>query len=271
MIEDLYSIERSAYGKSVIHRLDARIKLLLALTAIVAIVALPYSTKVYTLGAAFLALFLLLWAASRLSPLVYLRRLALLMPFGIFLVGFQAFVKNPYYDTFHTVATLPFGLEIYAESLEFASILFVKFIVSISFIILLSSTTRMQDMIEAAGRLGLPREFTLTLGMMVRYIFVFAEMFGRIRTAMSTRCFDPLDRSLPYRYRLHQVGYTVGTMFIRSYEQGERTYTSMLCRGYGGKACLYIRKKPLNTRERAFAAATLGFIVLSTVLIYLHP
>ena len=271
MIDDLYSIEKSAYGTSIIHRLDARIKLLLTLVAIVAIVALPYSTKVYTLGAAFFVLFLILWAASRLSPLVYFRRLVFILPFGIFLVGFQAFVKNPYYETFHTVATLPFGLEIYAESLEFASILLVKFIVSISFIILLSSTTKMQEMIEAAGRLGLPLEFTLTLGMMVRYIFVFAEMFGRIRTAMSTRCFDPLDRRLPYRYRLHQVGYTVGTIFIRSYEQGERTYTSMLCRGYGGKSGLYIRKKPLNTGEMVFAATTLGFIVLSTILVYLHP
>jgi cobalt/nickel transport system permease protein len=45
----------------------------------------------------------------------------------------------------------------------------------------------------------------------------------------------------------------------------------MLCRGYGGKAGLYIRKKPLNTGEMVFAAATLSFIVLSTVIIYLHP
>ncbi|MFA6673516.1 MAG: energy-coupling factor transporter transmembrane component T, partial [Methanoculleus sp.] len=172
---------------------------------------------------------------------------------------------------YHTIATLPFGIEVYAESVRFASILLVKFLVSISFIILLSSTTRMQDMIEAAGRLGLPREFTLTLGMMVRYIFVFADMFGRIRTAMETRCFDPLDRTLPYRYRLHQVGYTVGTIFIRSYEQGERTYTSMLCRGYGANAGLYIGKKPLRAGEVVFFAATLAFIVLSTVLIYLHP
>src|SRR5690606_16757862 len=100
----------------------------------------------------------------------------------------------------------PFGIEVYAESVEFASILLVKFVISISFIILLSSTTKMQDMIEAAGRLGLPREFTLTLAMMVRYVFVFAEMFTRIRTAMATRCFDRLDRALPYRDRLHQAG-----------------------------------------------------------------
>ena len=271
MIDDLYFIEKYAYGESIVHRLDARIKLLIALAAIVAIVALPYSTKVYELGAVLFALFALLWAASRLPPTVYLRRLVLILPFGIFLVGFQAFVKNPYYDVFHTIATLPFGIEVYAESVEFASILLVKFLVSISFIILLSSTTKMQDMIEAAGRLGLPREFTLTLGMMVRYIFVFADMFGKIRTAMETRCFDPLDRTLPYRYRLHQIGYTVGTIFIRSYEQGERTYTSMLCRGHGANAGLYIRRKPLRHGEIAFFAATIGFIVLSTIVVYLQP
>lgn len=271
MIDDLYFIEKYAYQTSIVHRLDARIKLLIALAAIVAIVAVPYSTKVYELGAVLFALFIVLWAASRLPPTVYLKRLILILPFGIFLVGFQAFVKNPYYDVFHTIATLPLGIEVYAESVEFASILLVKFVISISFIILLSSTTKMQDMIEAAGRLGLPREFTLTLGMMVRYIFVFAEMFNRIRTAMATRCFDPLDRTLPYRYRLHQIGYTVGTIFIRSYEQGERTYTSMLCRGYGANAGLYVRKKPLRTQEIVFFAVTLGFVVFSAVLIYVQP
>ncbi|WP_054848091.1 cobalt ECF transporter T component CbiQ [Methanoculleus chikugoensis] len=275
MIDDLYFIEKYAYRTSIVHRLDARIKLLIALAAIVAMVAMPYSTSVYELGAVLFVLFALLWAASRLPPTVYLKRLALILPFGIFLVGFQVFVKNPYYDIFHTIATLPFGIEVYAESVEFASILLVKFVVSVSFIILLSSTTKMQDMIEAAGRLGLPpREFTLTLAMMVRYLFVFAEMFTRIRTAMATRCFDPpLDRTLPYRYRLHQLGYTVGTIFIRSYEQGERTYTSMLCRGgYGGaNAGLYVKKKPLRTRETVLFIATLGFIVLSAVLIYVQP
>ncbi|WP_292520804.1 cobalt ECF transporter T component CbiQ [Methanoculleus sp.] len=271
MIDDLYYIEKHAYRTSIVHRLDARVKLLVTLAAIVAIVVLPYSTKVYELGLVLFLLFALLWAASRLPPTAYLRRLLLILPFGIFLIAFQVFVKNSYYDVFHTIATLPFGIEVYAESVEFASILLVKFLVSISFIILLSSTTKMQDMIEAAGRLGLPREFTLTLGMMVRYIFVFAEMFNRVRTAMETRSFDPLDRTLPYRYRLRQVGYTVGSIFIRSYEQGERTYTSMLCRGHGANTGLYIRRKNLRTGEMAFFFATLAFIVLSTVLIYLQP
>ena len=271
MIDDLYSIEESAYRDSVIHRLDARVKLLVALAGIVAVVAMPYSTRIYELGAVLFALSLVLWVFSRLSPAIYLRRLALILPFGIFIIGFQVFVKNPYYEVFHPIAVLPFGIAIYAESVEFASILLVKFIVSISFIILLSSTTRMQDLLDAAGRLGLPREFLLPLGMMIRYVFVFADIFGKIRSAMDTRCFDPFDRTLPYRYRFRQLGYTVGMIFIRSYEQGERTYTSMLCRGYGENARLHIGKKPLRTGEASFFAGALAFIVLSTVLIYLHP
>ncbi len=271
MIDDLYAIEKSAYSDSIIHRLDARVKILVVLAGIVTIVAVPYSVKIYELGAVLFAFLLVLWATSRLSPIVYLRRLALILPFGIFIILFQIFVKNPYYRDFHPITTLPFGIEIYAESVEFASILLVKFIVSISFIILLSSTTKMQDLLDASGRLGLPREFTLPLGMMIRYIFIFADMFGKIRSAMATRSFDPFDRALSYRYRFRQLGYMVGMIFIRSYEQGERTYMSMLCRGYGANASLYIGKKPLSAGEIFFFAGSLALIVLSVVLVYLGP
>jgi len=269
MIDELYFIEKHAYRQSIIHRLDARIKLLMALSVIVAIVAFPYSVKVIELGAIFFIFFLCLWVCTRLSPLVYLKRLIMILPFGIFLILFQIFFKNGYYDVFHPIAVFPLGITIYAESVEFASILFVKFIVSISFIILLSSTTKMQELIDASGRLGLPAEFTLTLGMMIRYLFVFAEMVGKIGYALASRCFDPFDRALPYRYRLQRLGYTIGMMFIRSYEQGERTYTSMLCRGYGSGSQVHIKKKPPRIVEISFLACTIAFIVIAAIAVYL--
>ena len=80
-----------------------------------------------------------------------------------------------------TVAVLPFGINIYAESIQFAFILFVKFIITISFIILLSSTTKVQDMLDGGRRLGLPAEFALALGMMIRYLFVFGYMYRKDR------------------------------------------------------------------------------------------
>ena len=136
-----------------------------------------------------------------------------------------------------------------AEALVLAAQVGTRFVLCIGFIILLSSTTTVQDLLTGARRLGLPAEFTLILGMMTRYLFVFGQMYLRIRNALATRCFDPLDRALPYGYRLRQIGYTLGTMFIRSYEQGERTYTAMLCRGYGRDAFLLVPKKPLLARE----------------------
>lgn len=57
-------------------------------------------------------------------------------------------------------------------------------------------------------------------------------------------------------------------MFIRSYEQGERVYTSMLCRGYGRESHLFIAKKPLLTGEWAFLFSCIAFIVAIPVTVW---
>jgi cobalt/nickel transport system permease protein len=272
MIEELFYIEKSAYRDSFIHRLDARVKILVAFALIIAMVAMPYSPAVFTLGIIFFFLFTLLWGISGLPVTVYFKRLLMVLPFGIFIIIFQIFFTNRYYPVFHVIANLPLGIHIYAESVEFAAILFVKFIVCVSAIILLSSTTKLQDMLEGACRMGLPAEFALTLGMMIRYLFVFGYIYRKVNESLATRCFDPFNQALPYRYRIRQIGYTIGTIFIRSYEQGERVYTSMLCRGYGKASHIFIEKKPLRAGEWAFLCGSLIIIVaVPAALLYLKP
>ena len=107
----------------------------------------------------------------------------------------------------------------------------------------------MHDLLEGAARMGLPAEFALALGIMIRYLFVFGYMYLKINGRLKTKCFDAFDHHLPYRYRLTQLGYTIGTMFIRSYEKGERVYTSMLCRVYGRESYLFVTKKTLRRYE----------------------
>jgi cobalt/nickel transport system permease protein len=269
MIDELYDIERMAYRDSPVHRLDARVKILICFACIIAVVAFPYSTQVYLFGGVMFLFFLGMWAFSRLPPQVYLKRFLMVLPFGFFIIFFQIFFENPRYSSFNAILDLPFGIHVFAESVEFATILGVKFLVCISFIILLSSSTKMQDLLDGAGRLGLPPEFALVLGMMIRYLFVFASMFNRVKNALETRCFDIFDSSLPYTYRLRQMSYTVGSVFIRSFEQGERTYTSMLCRGYGKESHIFLAKKPLRTVEWMFLAIVFVFIVTSSVGIFL--
>jgi cobalt/nickel transport system permease protein len=269
MIEEIFQIERDAYKNSVIHRLDARVKIAIAFAAIIALVAVPYSTMIYTTGIIFFAFFFLLWCCTRLSLVVYAKRLFSIVPLWGMIIFFQIFLKNKYYTDYHVVMSLPLGISIYAESIEFAFILLVKFVICISFIILLSSTTKMHDLLEGASRMGLPAEFALALGMMIRYLFVFGYMYRKINETLKTRCFDALDHHLPYSYRLRQLGYTIGTMFIRSYEQGERVYTSMLCRAYGRESYLFVTKKPLQRYEWVFLTFSLGFIVATPLIIWL--
>jgi cobalt/nickel transport system permease protein len=270
MIEELFYIEKSAYRESFVHQLDARVKILGMFAIIIAMVAIPYSPLVFTTGLVFFAFIILLWALAGLPWLIYAKRLCMVLPFGLFIIIFQIFFTNRYYTVFHVIATLPPGIHIYAESVEFALILLVKFVVCVSAIILLSSTTKLHDMLEGAGRMGLPPEFALTFGMMIRYLFVFGYIYRKINESLITRCFDPFDPVLSYRYRLKQIGYTVGTIFVRSYEQGERVYTSMLCRGYGKESHIFVVKKPLRTAEWSFLIFCILFVLAVPVIIWLN-
>jgi cobalt/nickel transport system permease protein len=262
MIEELFYIEKSAYRTSLIHQLDARVKLVVSLALIIAMVAVPYTPVVFLVGSIFFIFLMILWSLSALPWRMYLKRLAMVLPFGMFIILFQIFFTNRFYASFHVIASLPLGIHVYAESVEFASILFVKFIVCVSAIIVLSSTTKLQDLLEAASRMGLPAEFALTFGMMIRYLFVFGYIFRKVNESLATRCFDPFNRILPYRYRLKQLGYTIGTIFIRSYEQGERVYTSMVCRGYGRTSHIFITKKRLMVRDWGFLCTGLTLIII---------
>jgi len=271
MIEELFQIERDAYKDSAIHRLDARVKIAVTFAAIIALVAVPYSPMIYSVGAIFFLFFCCLWCCTGLSPVIFARRALAIIPIWGVIIFFQIFLKNRYYTDYHVVMSLPLGISIYAESIEFAFILLVKFIVCIAFIILLSSTTKMHEMLEGAARMGLPAEFALALGMMIRYLFVFGYMYRKVNETLQTRCFDAFDHRLPYRYRLRQLGYTIGTMFIRSYEQGERVYTSMRCRGYGRESFLFVGRKPLRGSEWVFLSCSLLFIIAVPLAVWLTP
>ncbi|HOJ96029.1 MAG TPA: energy-coupling factor transporter transmembrane component T [Methanospirillum sp.] len=271
MIEDLFDLEQVTSRTSLIHSLDARVKIIICIAAIVALVAVPYSPVVYTVSAIFFVLFLVLWILSGIPVMVYIRRLFIALPFGFMLCGFQIFFKNRYYTDYHTLLELPFGIQVFYESVQFATILLVKFLVCYSFIVLLSSTSSLQDLLEAAGRLKAPPELILALGMMIRYLFVFGTIYRKVTDALKARLFDPFDHRLPYRYRIVNMGYMMGSLFIRSLEQGERTYASMLCRGYGRDSYIFIRDKPLHRSDLIFLFSCLFIIILVPLFCWYDP
>ncbi|MGB9926821.1 MAG: cobalt ECF transporter T component CbiQ [Methanosarcina sp.] len=262
----LTDIERESYKNSPIHRLDPRIKLLFTLAVIIYVVSLPriHEKNMLRLFAVEIYLLVLVLIAGLNLKYFTLRVLAIL-PFGLAIALIQPFLRPAFIENYTPYPLdLPFGLSITYEGLAFGSALIAKFLVCITAVILLSSTTRLRDMVSAADRMGIPREFTLLLSMMVRYLFLFWAVLKRIKVAQETRLFDIWNSKVPRKWIIKQIGNSISSIFIRSYEQGEKTYISMLCRGYGtGHDKAYYRTKIKN--------ADIIFLLLSTASIaYIH-
>jgi cobalt/nickel transport system permease protein len=62
----------------------------------------------------------------------------------------------------------------------------------------------------------------------------------------------------PFRTRLAAAGGIVGSLFLRTYDRGERVYTAMMARGYDGRFRT-LEEPPLTLGA---VAALAGFLVL---------
>lgn len=258
----LTELEREAYRKSPIHGIEGRIKILITVIIVLYAVALPRVDALNFTKLGFIEAYLLILLFLAKLEFKYLAiRFALAMPFGLGIAVLQPFIKQPFFRDFTVMYTMPMGLEITLEGMMFGANLLAKFIVCITAIIFLSSTASMSELVASARRLGLPKELALLFTMMVRYLFVFWNMLVRIRTAQKTRCFDIWNRKVPRKWTLEQIGYTISSLFIRSYEQGERTYQSMLCRGYSAEAHVYVGKKNIRVFDVIILVVTSGVVI----------
>jgi cobalt/nickel transport system permease protein len=95
--------------------------------------------------------------------------------------------------------------------------------------VVLAGTTEVADLLAGLDRLHLPRVMTAIMGFMVRYADVVAGELARMRVAMRSRGHEAtwLGRARPFARGL-------GTLFVRSYERGERVYLAMASRGFRG-------------------------------------
>ncbi|PWQ89310.1 cobalt ECF transporter T component CbiQ, partial [Enterococcus faecium] len=92
-----------------------------------------------------------------------------------------------------------------------------------------AATTTARELPVALSRLRVPALVVSVLTLMIRYIDVLTAEARRMRMARISRGDSPT--------MLHQVGATargVGSLFLRSYERGERVYLAMPSRGFDG-------------------------------------
>lgn len=205
---------------SPVHRLRAHCKVVALLLFVCAVVATParqwWAFAVY---AGFLGVVV---ASARVPVPVVLRRCVVEVPFVVFavLLPFVATGERT------TVA----GLSLSEAGLLGAWNLLAKGTLGVVAAIVLAATTTPRELLGGLDRLRLPRFLVAILGFMIRYAGVVTGDLQRMRVARESRAF----RGGGLRHlRAEAAG--VGSLFVRSYERGERVHQAMVARGYTGR------------------------------------
>ena len=95
--------------------------------------------------------------------------------------------------------------------------------------ILLTATTGIPELLKGLTRLRVPAIFVCLISFMVRYLELIIGDLGRMRSGMAARCYRPR-----WLWQAKPLAAAAGSLFIRSYERGERIHAAMLARGYTG-------------------------------------
>ena len=96
--------------------------------------------------------------------------------------------------------------------------------------LLLAATTEPRDLLLGLERLRLPQQLVQIMGFMIRYVDVVTDEMRRMRIARESRGFTARN---PRHWPV--VARSLGALFIRSYERGERVHLAMVSRGYTGR------------------------------------
>jgi cobalt/nickel transport system permease protein len=215
---------------SLVHALDPRAKVVMAVLFILSNVLLPDGA-----WAAFLVSWGLVLGISLLAglgPRFVVRRSIVALPFV--LAALSAIFAVPG----RPVAALELGsLQLVATDagvVRFASIV-VRGWLSVQMAILLTATTHFPDLLHALRHLHVPKVLVAVVAFMYRYLFILSDESTRLLRARDARSPRPqgIARSVVWRARV--AGNMAGQLFLRSFERSDRVYSAMLARGYTGQ------------------------------------
>jgi cobalt/nickel transport system permease protein len=156
---------------------------------------------------------------------------------------------------------LGYQLSVRTDGFELALLVLSRSISGMCCLYFLALTTPMIELFAVLKASRLP-ESVIELSMLIyRYIFVFLDMALSIRYAQTVR----LGYS-SFRRSLHSLGMLWSTLFIRSWEQGDKLFLAMNSRCYDGKMTLFKVHRPVGAPELLLTSA---YFFLTLALLYL--
>ncbi|MGM0770461.1 MAG: cobalt ECF transporter T component CbiQ [Halobacteriota archaeon] len=141
--------------------------------------------------------------------------------------------------------------------LNMALLVFSRTLSGMSCLFFLALTTPMVELFSVLKATKLPDSFIEISMMMYRYIFVFLEVAWGIKYAQTVRL-----GYKDWRTGLYSLAMLATTLFIRSWEQGEKIFVSMSARCYDGRLLFFEEKRSVRATE-LMLTGTYFFAVLA--------
>lgn len=244
---------------SPVHRLDPRTKFLAAVLLILALALVPPDSWL-TYGLCFVLVAAAVLVAR--VPVGYvLKRSLVIMPFVAMIAVFIPFFKEgevagSYNVWLWQVTVTRSGLQVLVNILA-------KSWLSILALIWLTSTTRLTDLLQGLERLRLPRVLIMIMSFMYRYLFILVDEVERLKQARDSRSFGG-----GRLWHLKTIGHMMGTLFIRSYERGERVYAAMVARGFDGQSRTF-HQLHFRPNDAVFMFSVTAVLAVAAILPFL--
>lgn len=181
-------------------------------------------------------------AAARLRPLLVARRLTLEVPF----VAFALLL--PFLAHGERVDVGPVTMSV--DGLWGAWNIVAKGTLGVACAVVLTAVTTQTEVLRGLERLRLPRTLVAIMTLMIRFGVVLTDQSRRMQIARTSRGYDPR-----WIWQVRALASSAGTLFVRSYERGERVYLAMTSRGFTGSL-------PRTDDTRATAAAWVAALAL---------
>jgi len=231
-------LEEFAEGKSLIHSLDPRIKLI-SLFPFIVIVAIARGLTVPSIS---LIAGVIVISFARLNMRALLNRLLAVNLFILFL-----WLILPFSVEGRSIFTIG-RLTATSEGISYALTITLKANAIVLSTIALVGTIPIFRLVHALRHLKVPEKLVSLFFFCYRYISVLHEDYSALHNAMKMRAFKPTTNVHTYR----SYAYLVGMLVLKSYEHSEKVYQAMLCRGFRGKFPLLHHFTHLTRKDLIF-------------------
>lgn len=213
--------ENFAYGRSFIHKLDPKIRIIasIVLSFATALCDNLYLAMIYS----FISIFLILMAGlntidvvKRLKPLFWF----LLMIWIILPLTFEGDILYRFY-----------GFKITGQGVVLCIKITIKSISILFLFTALIATMTVASLGNGLHRIHVPDKMVFLVLMTYRYISVIEQEYKRLLRAAKFRGFNPGTNLHSYK----TFAYLAGMLFVRASLRAQRVHQAMLCRGFNQK------------------------------------